>query len=178
VILVSGPVSLPPPRGIEIRNVETAEEMASAVLGSARDARVVIMAAAVADYRPAQVMDGKLKKQEEDLPLRLTRTADILTELGREKGDTVLVGFAAETEDLENHARKKLRGKNLDMIVANDVSQPGVGFGSEENRVLLVFPDGRTVQTEQMRKREISRVIFNEIEGLLGREKNDNTSHS
>jgi phosphopantothenoylcysteine decarboxylase/phosphopantothenate--cysteine ligase len=172
VILVSGPVSLPPPRGVQVRDVETAEEMASAVKELARESRIVIMAAAVADYRPEKALDQKLKKQGEDLPLRLTRTADILAELGRNKKESILVGFAAETENMESNARKKMQSKNLDMIVANDVSQPGMGFGSEENRALLMFPDGRTVQTEKTRKREICRVIFNEIEALLGREKN------
>lgn len=173
VTLVSGPVSLPVPfRGGLVRNVETAAEMEAAVFDLSAKADIIIMAAAVADFRPARTEVNKIKKTGADLELTLTRTTDILAELGRRKNSRILVGFAAETEALEDNARAKLQAKNLDMVVANDVSQPDTGFGSDSNRVFVALRDGKSFQTEKLSKREVSSVIFNEIEGIIERKKN------
>ena len=173
VTLVSGPVSLPVPfRGGLVRNVETAAEMEAAVFDLSAKADIIIMAAAVADFRPARTEVNKIKKAGADLELTLTRTTDILAELGRRKNSRILVGFAAETEALEDNARAKLQAKNLDLIVANDVSQSDVGFGSDSNRVFVALRDGKSFQTEKLSKREVSSVIFNEIEGIIERKKN------
>ncbi len=176
VFLVSGPVSLPVPvKQDHVRRVETAAEMETAVLELAGEVDIVIMAAAVADFRPARAEENKIKKTGADLKLSLVRTPDILAALGRRARGPILVGFAAETERIEDNARAKLQDKNLDMVVANDVSRPDVGFGSDFNRVFVITRDGRSFQTEKMSKREISRVIFNEIEGIIAREKSPPT---
>lgn len=133
---------LPPPSGVSAVHVETAAEMASAVLDAAAEAQVVVMVAAVADYRPAQPATGKLKKSAGPLELRLVPTVDVLAELGaRRRPGQVLVGFAAETasgEQLVDLARQKLVAKNVDLVVANDVSRPGAGFGSDRNAAVIV----------------------------------------
>lgn len=171
VFLVSGPVSLPVPvREDHVRRTETAAEMETAVLELAGEVDIVVMAAAVADFRPARAEEHKIKKTGADLMLSLVRTPDILAALGRREGRPILVGFAAETEKIEENARTKLQDKNLDMLVANDVSRPDVGFGSDFNRVFVIKRDGGSFETEKMSKREISRVIFNEIEGIIARE--------
>jgi phosphopantothenoylcysteine decarboxylase/phosphopantothenate--cysteine ligase len=173
VILITGPTALPVlVSGIRVVQVESAEQMASAVEDRRNQADIVIMAAAVADFRPARFREHKTKKQEAAGTVDLDRTPDILDQLGRNKGGRILVGFAAETEDIDANARKKLKKKNLDLIVANDVSQPDTGFGSDFNQVRLLFPDGRSVSTEKMSKLEISRVILDEIEGIIASEKN------
>jgi len=176
VFLVSGPVSLPVPvREDHVRRIETAAEMETAVLELAGEVDIVIMAAAVADFRPARAEENKIKKTGAGLKLSLVRTPDILAALGKRKGGPILVGFAAETEKIEENARKKLQDKNLDMLVANDVSRPDVGFGSDFNRVFVVKRDGGSFETEKMSKSEISRVIFNEIEGIIAREEDPAT---
>ncbi len=173
VTLVSGPVTLPAPlRVSQVHHVETASEMESAVFELAEKADIIVMAAAVADFRPARTEANKIKKAGADLKIQLSRTSDILAELGRRKSGRILVGFAAETEALEENARSKLEAKNLDMVVANDVSRPDVGFSSDSNLVFVALRDGKSFQTEVMSKREISSVIFNEIEGIIGRTKN------
>ncbi len=177
VILIAGPTSLPMPlKSIRVHQIETAEQMASAVQDHGDQADVVIMAAAVADFRPARFREHKTKKQEAAGTVDLDRTPDILERLGRDKGGRILVGFAAETEDIDAHARRKLKQKNLDLIVANDVSQPEIGFGSDDNQVRLIFRDGRSFATDKMSKMEISRVILNEIEGIIASEKSPHHS--
>jgi len=177
VILITGPTSLPVPKmGVRVIQIETAEQMASAVQDRGERADIVIMAAAVADFRPARYREHKTKKQAAAVTVDLDRTPDILDQLGRNKGGRILVGFAAETDDIDANARKKLKKKNLDLIVANDVSQPDIGFGSDFNQVRLIFPDGRAFLTEKMSKLEISRVILNEIEGIIASEKNPHHS--
>lgn len=172
VFLISGPASLPVPVSpSHFFQVETALEMESAVKKYADMSDIVIMAAAVADFTFSAQAEHKLKKGEDDLLLRLTRTPDILAGLGRRKNNKILVGFAAESENLEKNAKKKLKTKNLDLIVANDITQTDAGFGSDYNRVFLGMPDGRTVQTKKMSKKELSCVILNEIEGIIAREK-------
>lgn len=168
VILISGPTSLPPPGG-EIRwiSVRTAEEMRKAVMTHLPEATVVIKAAAVSDYRPKEVSDRKLKKGASAVSLELEQTRDILKEIGDQKGDRILVGFAAETEDLVANAEKKLKEKNLDLIVANDVTQPGSGFASETNQVKFLYPSGEIKDLPLLTKEEVASKILNEILKLV-----------
>jgi phosphopantothenoylcysteine decarboxylase / phosphopantothenate---cysteine ligase len=163
VILVSGPVNLAPPHGVELVGVTSAEEMRTAVMERAGECSVVIKAAAVADYRPVERAASKVKKQATELTLHLTRNSDILAELGMLKKRPFLVGFAAETDNLESYATKKLREKNLDMIVANDVSRSDAGFNVETNRALLLFRDSRIVECPLMSKDELAGVILDYI---------------
>lgn len=143
VTLVTGPVHLPPPRGVRVIAVETAREMERAVIRRARGAGLIIMAAAVADYEPAAPSRQKIKKSAATLTLRLRKTPDILAGLGRrKKRGQILVGFAAETNDLIRNARAKLRAKNLDFIAANRVGIRGAGFEAEHNAVTLLARDG------------------------------------
>lgn len=170
VVLVSGPTSLPPPVGVEVIGVRTAEEMKAAVLGRAKACDVVIMAAAVVDYRPKRYEEHKIKKEDESLRLDLEKTPDILKELGKSRDETprVLVGFAAETQDLLNHAQQKLQEKNLDMIVANDVSRTDAGFDVDTNLVKLLYRDGVIEDLPLMSKDEVAGWILDRIKGLLG----------
>jgi phosphopantothenoylcysteine decarboxylase/phosphopantothenate--cysteine ligase len=168
VIFISGPTSLSlPGRGIQYVTVRTAEEMRKAVFAHLEGSSVVIMAAAVSDYRPKVISDKKIKKGDSETILALERTKDILEELGKKKENRILVGFAAETEDLIAHAQKKLQEKNLDLIVANDVTQPGTGFGSDTNQVKILSPSGQVKDIPLATKEEISRVIFDHVVGLL-----------
>jgi phosphopantothenoylcysteine decarboxylase/phosphopantothenate--cysteine ligase len=141
VRLISGPVTLAPPLGVKTIQVKSAEEMHSAVMANLEQTTIVVMAAAVADYRPAFVSDQKIKKENGNLLLELERTIDILAAVGRLKDSRVLIGFAAETQNVEINARKKLLEKNVDMIVANDVSAKDAGFDVETNRVILIAND-------------------------------------
>jgi len=127
----------------------------------------VIKAAAVSDYRPVKVSQHKLKKGDPYETLELERTRDILEELGKKKGDQILVGFAAETEDLIVNAGRKLKEKNLDLIVANDVTKTGAGFGSDTNQVKILRPSGETKDLPIMSKEEASHAILDEIVNLL-----------
>ncbi len=140
VILISGPTSLKPPSAAEVINVQTAQEMRDAVLARAPEASIIIKAAAVADYRPKHAAEQKIKRQAgASLDLDLEGTPDILAELGKKKtAKQILIGFAAETENVLENARKKLLTKSLDAIVVNDVSQPGIGFDSERNAVTII----------------------------------------
>jgi len=166
VTLISGPVALRPPSGVEVILVQTAAEMYSAVMERFPSVDVVVMSAAVADYRPKVVSNQKIKKQAESLTIELEKNPDILAELGRAKKHQLLVGFAAETENLEKNARQKVESKNVDLLVANDVTLPGAGFGTDTNIVKLVFPDGRIVSLPQMDKLDLAHHILNEIMAL------------
>jgi len=165
-ILVSGPSCLAVPPGVEYLPVESAREMSDAVQQAATGASIVIKAAAVADYRPAEPASGKLKKSAEQLNLQLVRNPDILAELGSRKGRTLLVGFAAETEELLANAGKKLAEKNLDLIVANDVTQPGAGFDVETNQVRLLYRDGRREDLPLQRKGQLAHLLLDRILAL------------
>ncbi|NWF93485.1 MAG: bifunctional phosphopantothenoylcysteine decarboxylase/phosphopantothenate--cysteine ligase CoaBC [Syntrophaceae bacterium] len=168
VILISGPTSLPAPgRGIKVFSVRTAEEMREAVLAHMEGCSVVIKAAAVSDYRPKEISEKKLKKTEPFHSLELERTGDILEEVGRKKGDRIVVGFAAETEDLVANGRKKLMEKNLDLIVVNDVTRPGAGFGLDTNQVKILYPSGEVKDLPLMSKEEVSQIILDEVARLL-----------
>lgn len=139
VVLISGPTTLDVPEGVDFIQVETAQEMYDAVRDMLRGVDVAILCAAVADYRPVSAAAQKIKKHEERLLLELERTPDILGSMRSEFGYRgVLVGFAAETQDVLAYAREKLQRKGCDMIVANDVSRPGIGFDSRENEVTLI----------------------------------------
>ena len=158
VTLISGPVALPPVAGAEMFYVESAAQMAEAVRSRAPQMDLIIMAAAVADYRPVQVMDKKLKKLPGKLVLELERTEDILASLGQAKpAGQILVGFAAETDDLLLNASGKLARKNLDWIAANDVSRAGCGFGTDTNAVTLLGRNGEKIDFPLASKQEIAR---------------------
>lgn len=170
VVLISGPTQLFPPRGIKPVFVQSAEEMDQAVQDQFDDADILIMAAAVSDYMFSSQLKQKAKKPVPAENIQLVPTVDILSHMSRIKKNQICVGFAAETENIEQNARLKLEKKNLDLIVANDVSEQSIGFDAEDNRVSLFFPDGRVVHTDKKSKLEISRIIFDEIEGILGQQ--------
>jgi len=170
VRLVSGPTCLDPPSGVEVIPVDSAEEMRRTCLDAWEQTDILIKAAAVADYRPVRVAGDKLKKErEENLNLVLERTVDILGELGSKKGHRILVGFAAETRDLVENARKKLGKKNLDMIVANDVTREGAGFGGDTNIVRLLFADGREEDLPCLDKDVLAHRLLDRIAALIQR---------
>lgn len=167
VVLVSGPTSLPAPPNVDLVRVQTAAEMLDAVLGRLSDAQVVIGAAAVADYTPKSPGQSKIKKTHSGMTLDLVPTPDIMAEVGRRKKDQILVGFAAETENLLANAREKLARKNLDLIVANDVSKPGIGFGSDENEVIIIDAQGNAKALPRMPKKEIAHHILEAVKESL-----------
>jgi phosphopantothenoylcysteine decarboxylase/phosphopantothenate--cysteine ligase len=162
VILVSGPVRLPAPRGVTVIPVRTAREMRDQVFENLDPATIVIKAAAVADYHLTRVPEQKMKKTAARLSLELDPTPDILAELGRRKGDRLLVGFAAETQNLSQEARRKLESKNADMIVGNLVGED-LGFDSDENEVTLALRTGELIPLPRASKREVADRIFDEI---------------
>lgn len=171
VILVSGPVSLAPPKGAELIEVESAEEMYHAALEHFAKADVLIGTAAVADYRPKYIQKDKMKKKEGEQALELERTKDILFELGqRKEAYQVIVGFAAETTEIEKHAIGKLARKNADLIIANDVKQKGAGFGVDTNIVTIYKKDGSKLELPLMAKTEVARRILSEVVLLLKRD--------
>jgi phosphopantothenoylcysteine decarboxylase / phosphopantothenate---cysteine ligase len=163
VILISGPTELRPPEGADWIPVRTAEEMHRAVREHASSAGILIMAAAVADYRPVAPQTKKIKRSAGHLALELEATPDILADLAREKGSRTLVGFAAETDGLAENARAKLASKGADMIVANDVTREGAGFDVDTNIVTLFFRDGREMALQQMSKLDVANRILDEV---------------
>lgn len=166
VTLIAGPVHLATPSGITRVDIQTAEQMRNAVLDRFEPATVIIKSAAVADFRPANAATRKLKKSAMRLSIELDPTVDILKELGARKGDRILIGFAAETECLEQEARRKLETKNCDMIVANNVATEGTGFDADDNEVLLVLRNGPTIPIARAPKREIAHRILDQITNL------------
>jgi phosphopantothenoylcysteine decarboxylase/phosphopantothenate--cysteine ligase len=163
VVLVSGPTDLKIPDGVDWVPVRATEEMHRAVRERAATANIVIMAAAVSDYRPAEQHDKKLKRGEGSFTLELEPTPDILAELGREKRGQILVGFAAETNAVAENARGKLARKGADMIVANDVTQEGAGFDTDTNIVTLYVRDGREIPLPKMSKFEVANQILDRV---------------
>ncbi|HBU12190.1 MAG TPA: hypothetical protein DEB31_05520 [Clostridiales bacterium] len=161
VHVVSGPVSIAPPEGVRVTSVQSAAQMFDAVMEAKADADIVIACAAVSDYAPKEMSGQKLKKTD-GLVLELVKTKDILAALGKEKS-YYLCGFAAETQNVEEYAREKLRKKNLDMIVANDVSGDGIGFDSADNEVVIFKKDGSTHAVGKAGKDQIAREILREI---------------
>jgi phosphopantothenoylcysteine decarboxylase/phosphopantothenate--cysteine ligase len=164
VILVSGPSSEPDPQGVEIVRVQTAAQMKDAILGRLDGVDVVVMAAAVADYRPENAASQKIKKEDKPLALKLVRTDDILMAIsGRRKKEQTIVGFAAETESLEANAREKLAKKKLDLIVGNDVSRPNSGFEVDTNEATLFRADGGVRKLPLLSKLALADEILDEI---------------
>lgn len=168
VTLVSGPTSLSPPRGVRFCSVRTAREMQHAILEHYTQATMIVSAAAVADYRPAQVAPQKIKKKEGDFVIELTRNPDILGELSSRKGSRLHIGFATETEHVLENAVHKLRNKNLDMIVANDVTQEGAGFAHDTNIVTLIDRSERMETLPIMSKDEVAHVVYDRLLQLRG----------
>src|SRR5690349_2942306 len=162
VILISGPVHLAPPRGVEVIGVHTAIEMRTQVMEHLAAAGIVIKAAAVADFHLSKVPDQKVKKTAARVSLEFDPTPDILAELGRKKGDYLLIGFAAETQNVQQEARRKLETKNCDMVVGNLVGGSETGFESDENEVVLALRTGETIALPRATKRAIADRIFDE----------------
>ncbi|PKR78568.1 bifunctional phosphopantothenoylcysteine decarboxylase/phosphopantothenate--cysteine ligase CoaBC [Halalkalibacillus sediminis] len=160
VTLIAGPVVIDPPSGINYVSVTTAQEMYEAVMNHKNDQDIIIKAAAVADYRPKQTHEHKMKKHEGNLVVEMERTNDILKELGEQKQQEYLVGFAAETKDIEYYGNKKLEKKNLDAIVMNDVSSTSTGFQSDENEVIVLTKRGLKEAIPQSSKAKISERLF------------------
>lgn len=170
VVLVSGPVTIPDPAGVEVHRVTTALEMDAAVRRLIDDVDVVIASAAVSDYRPANPVADKVKKGSPSMSLELVANPDILASLGASKAHRVLVGFSAETTDVLDNARKKLVEKNLDLIVANDVSDASIGFGTSHNVVSLVTAANVTT-LPVLDKRDIARVLLDTVTPMIPRSK-------
>lgn len=166
VILISGPSSLPVPRGITFISVASALEMRDAVMTHLEGTTAIIKAAAVADYRPAVLSEAKIKKKKGPLTLHLERNPDIIAEIGAKKENRVLVGFAMESEDLVENARAKLLGKNMDLIVANDLHQSGAGFQSDTNIIKILDPQGGVEEVPLMDKMDIANRILDRVKIL------------
>ncbi len=162
VVLVSGPVHLPVPYGVEVVAVRSAAEMRDAVMSHLEEATIIIKSAAVADYYVANPPTQKIKKTAARMPLELDPTPDILAEVGRKKDGRILIGFAAETQNLAREGRRKMEAKNCDMVVANLVTQEGTGFDSDENEVTLVLRTGESIQVPRMSKLEVADRILDQ----------------
>ena len=170
VTLISGPTVLDTPAGIRnIVRVETAAQMYQAVMDAFPDHDAVIQSAAVADYKPKQYSNSKLKKSDSDLYIELERTQDIAYQLGKMKGNKILVGFAAETDKVTEHAVQKIRKKNFDFIVANDVTKAGAGFGTDTNIITIIDAQGNMHEYPQLLKTEAADIILDEVATLFCR---------
>lgn len=168
VTLISGPTNIVPPKNLKrFIQIESAQDMYNAVLENLSENQVIIKSAAVADYTPKDYSQSKIKKSDDDLVIELDRTKDIALELGKIKEDKILVGFAAETNDLLENAKNKIKKKNLDFIVANDLTQDGAGFGVDTNIVKIIDRDGVIQEHPKMKKDEVADVILNKIKTLL-----------
>ncbi|UOE57099.1 bifunctional phosphopantothenoylcysteine decarboxylase/phosphopantothenate--cysteine ligase CoaBC [Bacillus sp. CMF12] len=167
VVLISGPVTINAPAGLKLIKVESAEEMYQAAISEFHRADVVIKTAAVSDYRPKVTSEQKMKKQPGDEVLELERTKDILFELGQKKKKQILIGFAAETEQVDEYAQGKLKRKNADLIVANNVTSEGAGFGTDTNIVTFFKKDGSSEKLPLMSKKDVAVKILEEAAILL-----------
>ena len=163
VILITGPTGLPDPNGVTVVRVGTAREMALAVFGHMEDSEIIIKTAAVSDYSPKNQAGQKIKKQKDELVLLLEKTQDILKEVGRRKKDRIIVGFAAETENLEQYAGKKLVEKNLDIVVGNLVGRSSSGFGTDTNEVTMFYKDGTKEVFPEMQKDDVAHILLDRI---------------
>lgn len=166
VTLISGPTALTPPPNVKTIQVTSAAEMASAVLNAMDHHHIIIKTAAVADFRPATVSDLKIKKDQAQLSIALERTQDILKTVGDRKKNQIVVGFAAETHDLDRFATKKLKAKRLDMIVGNLIGAADAGFGADTNRAAFYFKDGTREQVELMRKEDLAHLLLDRIHAI------------
>lgn len=173
VVLVSGPVTLPPPYGVEAVMVESAREMFEKVMEHLERSTVIIKAAAVADYRPAVRSRGKIKKTKGPLILELERNPDIIAEVGKRKGDRILVGFAMESENLVENAAAKMKAKGMDFIVANDLNEEGAGFQHDTNKVRIIMNDGSIESLPLMDKLEVAHAILDRVKKLRRERKRD-----
>ncbi len=169
VTLISGPTACLPPLDVKIVRVRSAEEMRKAVMKAFPKSTAVIMAAAVSDFSPVICAKQKVKKQEASPTLQLKTTPDILLELGRKKGDRLLIGFAAETQSLVRNAAEKVKKKNLDLIVANDVSRKEIGFGADSNQVKLIGPDGKVADLPFLPKGVVAHRVLDQLAVLRSR---------
>jgi len=164
VVLVTAPTSLADPALVKVVQVRTAQQMGEAVQEHAREADVLVMAAAVADYRPSEAAEQKIKKSDDDLNIRLTKTTDILKTV---EGDFVRVGFAAESQNLVENAKSKVGSKNLDLIVANDITAEGSGFGTDTNKVTFISRDLSVEELPLLTKYDVSNRIFDRVKALF-----------
>ena len=174
VILITGQTHLPPPRNdVDVVEVTTACEMRDAVMEHYRHCTIIIKAAAVADFKCSAESCNKIKKKGDDtvMTLELTKNPDIIGELGMIKEHRILVGFAAETENIINHAAEKLKKKNLDLIIANDVGKGGIGFGSDNNEVTIIETSGRAKHVPVMAKEEIANIILDSVKKIMKKRK-------
>jgi len=160
VVLISGPVDVDPPRGADLISISTSDEMFDAVHKRVRECDVLVMCAAVADYKPKQVSKNKIKKRDANLSLELVPTRDILASLPKQDRPYLVVGFAAETENIEANAQKKLREKNCDVVVANDVSRPDSGIESDENEVTILLRAGKMKNISRAPKQIVARELI------------------
>lgn len=168
VTLVSGPTNITPPANLKkLIKIQSAEEMYSAIINNFDENQVIIKSAAVADYKPKTYSNKKIKKSNDDLVIELDRNKDIAYELGKIKKDKILVGFAAETNDLIENAKGKVNKKNLDFIVANDLTEEGAGFGTDTNIVKIIDKEGNISKYPQMKKDEVANVILDKVKSLL-----------
>lgn len=168
VTLITGPTKLNPPQNLKkLIKIESAEEMYEAVLENLDENQVVIKSAAVADYKPKDYSTKKIKKSDDDLVISLDRNKDIAYEIGKIKKDKILVGFAAETNDLLENAKGKVTKKNLDFIVANDLTQEGAGFGVDTNIVKIIDKNGNIEEFPKMKKDQVANVILDKVKSLL-----------
>lgn len=168
VTLVSGPTQLKPPPGAKLVPVESALDMYDAIMAVMSEQDIIIKTAAVADYRPISVSDQKIKKNDGDLELKFTRNPDILKSIGEIKTHQILIGFAAETTNVLEYAKKKIESKHLDFIVANDVSAKGAGFGTDTNIVTLIDAAGHVTELPQMSKLDVAEAILKKALKLMG----------
>lgn len=169
VILISGPTHLQPPASVEFVPVVSAVDMYNAVMDSYKECDIVIKTAAVSDYRPAVAYNHKMKKTQNEISLDMVRNPDILAQLGKDKGKRILVGFAAESIDIIEYAKDKIKKKNLDMIVANDITQEGAGFNSNTNEGFILDSNGGMEQLTRMDKMEMANIILDKIACLFGK---------
>jgi len=166
VVLISGPVNLDPPPGARFMSILTGDELHDAVHQQVADCDVLVMCAAVADYKPTRLSPQKIKKRDQTLSLDLVPTRDILMSLPNQDRQFLVVGFAAETHDVEENAKRKLRDKNCDIIIANDVSDPNVGMESDENEVTIFFRNGETEKISRAHKKIVARALTKIFENV------------
>ncbi|HIC91758.1 MAG TPA: bifunctional phosphopantothenoylcysteine decarboxylase/phosphopantothenate--cysteine ligase CoaBC [Syntrophaceae bacterium] len=167
VTLITGPTTLTPPRGVRVLGVKTALEMKNTVLDNFEDASIIVKAAAVSDFRPQRFFNKKVKKTPGKMEIGLKRNPDILKELGKKKGNRILVGFAAETHDIIKHAQKKLKEKNVDLMVVNPIGIPGAGFGSDTNMVKILDRKGDIVELPLMTKEKVAEEIWDKVVEII-----------
>lgn len=168
VTLITGPTNLTPPQNLKkLVKIESAKDMYEAVLANLDENDVVIKSAAVADYKPKNYSNKKIKKSDDDLVIELDRNKDIAQEIGKIKNNKILVGFAAETNDLIENASLKIKKKNLDFIVANDLTKEGAGFGVDTNIVKIIDKEGNITEYPKMKKEEVANIILDKIKELL-----------